>query len=182
MTQEMTRYILPVLLVSFLVTVSNCQKILQSNMKNEQVITLSFSKENGTLKVRSGGEICLLADDAIDYDTFVSPNATLIAVETLMMSNLQIIRVYKKDAKGCFQPLKNKLATKLWNDLSVKEGFSMDNINYPRMKFLKWIDNNQVSIALSGEIDNKVIDANVSCILISQDNKTENNATLSRTK
>jgi len=83
-------------------------------MKNEQVITLSFSKENGTLKVKSGGEICLLADDAIDYETFVSPDATLIAVGTLLMSNLQIIRIYKKGADGCFRPLKNPLSVKLW--------------------------------------------------------------------
>lgn len=165
MIQEMTRYILPVLLVSFLLTVLNCQEITQSNMKNEQSVTLSFTKENGTLKVKSGKEICLLADDAIDYETFVSPNATMIAVETLLMSNLQIVRVYKKDAEGCFKPVNHALAKKLWNDLSVKEGFLVEDINYPRMRFLKWIDNEQVFIRLSGEVDNKVIDKNVSCVL-----------------
>ena len=126
-----------------------------------QTETLSFIKEDGTLKVQEGKKVCLLAEDAIDYETFVSPDATLIAVETLLMSNLQIVRVYKKDEKGCFQALKNRLSTKLWQDLSEKEGFTLDNVSHPRMKFLKWIDNEQIEIALSGELDSKAIDTNV---------------------
>jgi len=81
------------------------------------------------------------------------------------MSNLQIIRVYKKDATGCFHPLKHALSTKLWHDLSEQEGFSMDDVSHPRMKFLKWIDNEQVLIELSSEIGIKVVDANISCDL-----------------
>jgi len=81
------------------------------------------------------------------------------------MSNLQIIRVYKKDAKGCFQPLKNALSTKLWRDLSKKEGFTVEDVSHPRMKFLKWLNNEQVEIELSGEVSTKVIDTNVSCDL-----------------
>ena len=128
----------------------------------EQVETLSFIKKEGVLKVKEGEKVCLLADDAIDYETFVSPDTTLIAVETLLMSNLQIIRVYKKDATGCFYPLKHALSTKLWHDLSEQVGFTVDDVSYPRMKFLKWIDNEQVQIELSGEVENKAVDANVS--------------------
>ena len=131
----------------------------------EQEVTLSFIKKEGILKVKEGEKVCLLADDAIDYETFVSPDATLIAVETLLMSNLQIIRVYKKDATGCFHPLEHALSTKLWHDLSEQEGFTVEDVSHPRMKFLKWIDNEQVQIGLSGEVENKVIDANVSCAL-----------------
>ena len=78
------------------------------------------------------------------------------------MSNLQIIRVYKKDATGCFHPLKHALSTKLWHDLSEQEGFTVEDVSHPRMKFLKWIDNEQVQVELSGETGIKVIDANVS--------------------
>ena len=161
----MTRYILPALLIPFLFTLTNCQEVLRSDMQKEHTVALSFTKENGTLKVKSGERSCFLADDAINYETFISPNASLIAVETLLMSNLQIVRVYKKDEWGCFQPLKNALSTKLWHDLSEKEKFSMDDISHPRMKFLKWIDNSQVLIGLSGEIGIKVIDTNTSCDL-----------------
>lgn len=134
-----------------------------ANIAQEE--TLSFIKKEGILKVKEGKKVCLLADDAIDYETFVSPDATLIAVETLLMSNLQIVRVYTKDAEGCFYPLKNRLSTKLWHDLSEQEEFTLDDVSYPRMKFLKWIDNKQIEIELSGELESKVIDANVSCDL-----------------
>jgi hypothetical protein len=131
----------------------------------EQAETLSFVKKEGILKVKEGEKVCLLADDAIDYEIFVSPDATLIAVETLLMSNLQIIRVYKKDLDGCFHPLKNALSTKLWHDLSEQEGFTVDDVSHPRMKFLKWLGNEQVQIELSGEVENKAVDENVSCDL-----------------
>ncbi len=131
----------------------------------EQAEILSFVKKEGILKVKEGEKVCLLADDGIDYEVFVSPNTTLIAVETLLMSNLQIIRVYKKDADGCFHPLKNALSVKLWHDLSEKKGFSVEHVSQPRMKFLKWINNEQVQIELSGEVENKAVDTNVSCDL-----------------
>jgi len=131
----------------------------------KQTETLSFIKKEGILKVKEEEKVCLLADDAIDYETFVSPDATLIAVETLLMSNLQIVRVYKKDAEGCFQALKNRLSTKLWQALSEEEGYTLNDVSHPRMKFLKWIDNTQIEIALSGELDSKAIDTNVTCNL-----------------
>ena len=161
----MIKYSLLILLTTFSFLEVACQEKSQPVKQTIQTETLSFIKEDGTLKVKEGKKVYLLADDAIDYETFVSPDTTLIAVETLLMSNLQTIRVYKKDAGGFFQPLKNALSTKLWHDLSEKEGFSMDDISHPRMKFLKWIDNEQALIKLSGEIENKVIDANVSCDL-----------------
>ena len=129
------------------------------------LLLLSRSCKEGILEVKEGERVCLLADDAIDYETFVSPDTTLIAIETLLMSNLQIIRIYKKDVDGCFRPLKNPLSVKLWRDLSKKEGFTVEDVSHPRMKFLKWLNNEQVLIELSGEVENKVIDANLSCDL-----------------
>ena len=129
------------------------------------LLLLSRSCKEGILEVKEGERVCLLADDAIDYETFVSPDTTLIAIETLLMSNLQIIRIYKKDVDGCFRPLKNPLSVKLWRDLSKKEGFTVEDVSHPRMKFLKWIDNEQIEIALSGEVGTKVIDTNVSYVL-----------------
>jgi len=159
----MTRYLLFILMITFPLLEVGCQEIPKRDTHVEQVSALSFIKKDGTLKSKEGEKSCLLADDAIDYEVFVSPNATLIAVETLLMSNLQIIRVYKKDADGCFRPLKNALSVKLWHDLSEKKGFSVEHVNQPRMKFLKWLNNEQVLIELSGEIGNKAIDLNVSC-------------------
>ncbi len=49
----------------------------------------------------------------------------------------QILRVYKKGANGCFQPLNHALSTKLWHELSEQERFSVEEVNNPHMKFLK---------------------------------------------
>jgi len=161
----MTRYFLFILLITFPFLEVGCREIPQSNEHAEHNNTLIFSKNDGILKVKAGEKSCLLANDAIDYEVFISPDTNLIAVETLLMSNLQIVRVYKKENDGCFRPLKHALSVKLWNDLSKKEGFTVEDVSHPRMKFLKWLDNTQVSIELSGEFGIKVIDTNVSCDL-----------------
>ena len=77
------------------------------------------------------------------------------------MSNLQIIRVYKKDADGCFHPLKHALSTKVWQDLSLQKEFSVEDVGHPRMKFLKWVDKNTLLINLSGDTEKQSIDENV---------------------
>ncbi len=159
----MTKYLSPILLVVFTFIGVGCQGISQQEKNKEHVISLSFIKENGMLKVKEGEKICLLADDAIDYETFVSPDATLIAVETLLMSDLQIVRMYKKDTEDCFLPLKHPLSVKLWHDLSIQKGFSLNDINHPRMKFLKWINKGKVLVELTAENKNKTIDTNISC-------------------
>ena len=161
----MPKNLLLILLIAFLFLEVGCQEIQKHDTHKEQVSTLSFMKKDGTLQSKEGSRICLIADDAIDYEVFVSPDATLLAVETLLMSNLQIVKVYKKDADGYFQPLKHALSTKLWHDLSAKEGFALDDVSHSRMKFLKWISHEEVLIQLTGEVGIKVVDANVTCNL-----------------
>ena len=157
----MSKYLLLILLTAFSLLEVACQEIPQQSKHAEPVSTLSFMKKDGILQSKEGSRICLIADDAIEYEVFVSPDAMMIAVETLLMSNLQIIRIYKKDTLGCFQPLKDALSTKLWHDLSVKEGFMVEHVSRPRMKFLKWVSNKQIEVELSGEVDKRSISANV---------------------
>ncbi len=161
----MTRYLLLILLIAFSFFEAGCKETQKHKQDTEQNNTLTFIKKEGTLKVKMAEKSCLLANDAIDYKAFVSPDTKLIAVETLLMSDLQIIRVYKKKKDGCFQPLKHPLSVKLWHDLSKKEGFAIENITHPRMKFLKWHNNNQIIIELSGELNTKTVDTNISCDL-----------------
>lgn len=161
----MTKYFLLILLVIFPFTVTGCQESPPPNKQTVHHPVLSFMKENGSLKVKEEGKVCLLSEDAIDYEVFVSPDATFIAVETLLMSDLQIVRIYKKDVDNCFRPLKHSVSKKLWHDLSVVKGFSIDEVNHPRMKFLKWLDNKKLQIELSGEVDSKAVDTNVICDL-----------------
>jgi len=81
------------------------------------------------------------------------------------MSDLQIVRIYKKNTDGCFRPLQQAVSTKLWYELSATKGFSIDEVNHPHMKFLKWINNHQVLIEISGAIEGKFIDEKVSYVL-----------------
>ncbi len=161
----MTKYPLLMLLTAFIFLEVGCREIPQQSIPADNTEKPVFIKENGTLKVKEGGKSCVLAENAIDYEVYVSPDAAMIAVETLLMSDLQIVRVYKKDPDGCFRPLKQALSTKLWHDLSKEEGFSIDEISHPRMKFLKWIGKEQIYIELSGELEKRVVDRNVSCDL-----------------
>ena len=158
----MTKYLLLILLITFPLLEVGCQEIQTHDTQVKQVSTLSFIKKDGTLQSKEGNRICLLADDAIDYEVFVSPDTNMLAVETLIMSDLQIIRIYKKDTTACFHPLKDPLSTKLWHTLSVKKGFVVEDVSHPRMKFLKWTGNKQITVELSGEIDNQFITENIS--------------------
>ena len=160
----MTKYLLLIFLIAFPFLEVGCQETPAQNKQINNTKELTFTKENGILKVSEGKKSCLLADDAIDYEVYVSPDATLIAVETMLMSNLQIIRIYKKEPDGCFRPLKHALSTKLWHDLSTQKGFSVEEVGHPRMKFLKWVDKNTLLINLSGEIETQSIDENLTFI------------------
>ena len=131
----------------------------------KDIPTLSFTKINGTLIVTNGEKSCLLVKEAIAYETYVSPDTQMIAVEVQLLSNLQIIRMYKKNSAGCYKPFKNPLSTKLWGTLSEKKGFSIDDVLHPRMQFLKWVDNNQILIKISGDLGDKSIDKKLSYAL-----------------
>jgi len=115
----------------------------------------------GVLRINESGENYVLADDALDYRVIQSPDGQWLAVETRLMSNLQIIRAYRKNNQGRYRPLKDPVAVKLWDDLLKEEGFTIDDVNYPRMRFLRWISENSMLINMSGEFHDKVIDRNV---------------------
>jgi hypothetical protein len=157
----MSKYLLLILLIAFPLPEVKCQEAAQQKRDAKPVSALSFMKKDGTLQSKEGSRICLIADDALDYEVFISPDAMMIAVETLLMSNLQIIRIYKKDTLGCVQPLEDAFSAKLWHDLSLKEGFTVNDVSYPRMKFLKWLSSKQIEVELSGEADKRSIAANV---------------------
>ena len=157
----MTKYLVFLLLFTFPFLGTGCQEIPYQSKEINTTQKLTFTKTNGTLKVTEGGESCLLAEDAIDYETYVSPDAGLIAVETLLLSDLQIIRVYRKGANNCFRPLPHPLSSQAWHTLAGQKGFAMEEVDHPRMKFLKWVDTNTLRINLSGETQTSRIDENM---------------------
>lgn len=131
----------------------------------ERTRPLVVTKENGVLKVETAGRSCVVADDALDYEVHPSPDGSALAVETLVMSNLQTLRLYTKGADGCFHPCERDAAVELWGELAKKEGFSVEEVERPRMKFLKWTGRRTLLLNLSGETPSGGIDANVTFTL-----------------
>jgi len=122
---------------------------------------ISFTQANGSLILKTADKSCLLADDAIAYEPYLSPDAKKVAVETELMSDLQIVRLYVKAEDGCFREVKPTLSTLLWKALSEKEHFSMDDIMHPSMQFVKWEDNTTLNISLYGELPDKTIQTTI---------------------
>lgn len=119
---------------------------------------ISFTQTNGSFILKTGSQSCLLSDDALAYAPYLSPDEKKVAVETQLMSNLQIVRLYVKGKNGCFRKVEPALSTVLWKKAAAKKSFSIDDIEHPAMRFVKWIDNQTLSIGLKGDLDNKRID------------------------
>jgi hypothetical protein len=151
--QEMSKVSFSILITFFMFLESYCSEP-------------NFIKKNGTLSIEENKKIYILADDAIDYEVFLSPDKRAFAVETLLMSNLQIIRIYTKN-NNKFEPQNSPVSKKLWQDFSEEKKFKVEDISHPSMKFIKWINNNQLLVELSGDINNITVDANISYNLIS---------------
>ncbi len=123
---------------------------------------ITFSKKNGTLIVHTAEKKgCILATDAIAYEPYVSPDARWIAVETQLLSNLQILRIYQKDAKGCYREQQPSFSTTVWHDLLKKRGDILEDIIHPRIDFLGWRESNKLKIHISGDMENSSIDKNL---------------------
>jgi len=123
---------------------------------------ITFSKKNGTLIVHTAeNKSCMLATDAIAYEPYVSPDATWIAVETQLLSNLQILKIYQKNAKGCYYELQPPFSEKVWHDILKNRAVRLEDIIHPRMDFLAWTDSNKIKIHISGDAENSSIDKNL---------------------
>ncbi len=136
--------------------------ILLFSLMTVNAAEITFSKKNGTLIVHTAeNKSCMLATDAIAYEPYVSPDATWIAVETQLLSNLQILRIYRKDAKGCYSELQPSFSKKVWHDILQNRAVRLEEIIHPRMDFLAWTDRNKIKIHVSGDMGNTFIDKNL---------------------
>ncbi len=154
------------LLVVLLLFLQGCyEKVDQFEKRMIEPVEVQVAVREGALFIGDEKESYLLADDAKDYRVIPSPEGSWLAVETQLFSNLEIIRVYKKADDGRYRPLDDAVATKLWRDISTEEGFSIDDVRYPRMGFLSWVDKDTMLINMSGESADKVIDRNVTLLL-----------------
>ena len=158
----MSKKLLLLFIVFFSLLILNTIETTEENElpdTTQEANKITFSKENGKLILHTPqNEHCLLATDAIAYEPYVSPHGTWIAVEIQLLSNLQIIRIYRKDRKGCYHALQPPFSTKVWQKIARKQGFTFEDVIHPRMQFIKWIDNEHLQIEVLGEVSGRSID------------------------
>jgi len=111
-------------------------------------------KSNGTLKIKTANRICFLADDALDYKVYPSSDSKTIAVETLLLSNLTSVRIYKKVRKGCYKRAKS-IAISLWRRVARRLGVTIEEIENPRMLVSSWRTPYTLEIELRGRVRGK---------------------------
>ena len=151
----MDRYLLFALALLTLCGGVSCSKVPIVYSNTKIVNNLQFINKDGVLSTLNPKNNCILADDAIDYEAFVSPDKNFVAVETLLISNIQILRVYKKDINDCYLSPNASISKYLWQNISQKNEFNIEGVIHPRIKFLRWINNDSIEVQLSGEINTK---------------------------
>jgi len=125
--------------------------------KSNDIDKVKTVVKDGILKVIDKDKSYILADDALDYNVIYS--SQYLIVETRVFSNLQTIRVYKKN--GIFKQINPPVAQVLWNRVCKKNRINIEDIRYPQMSFIKWINKNKILVNLTGEIGDKKIDENI---------------------
>ncbi len=137
------------------------EKITEASPHAHNGECLVTEVKEGALYIIEENSSYKLADDALDYRVIPSPKRSWLAVETLKLSNLMIVRFYKKDPDGRYRHKEFPASTRLWSDLSARMGFDIDDLRFPRMKFIRWENENHAHLNLSGVADRKRIDKNV---------------------
>ncbi len=111
-------------------------------------------KSNGTLKIKTANRVCFLADDALDYKVYPSSDRKTLAIETLLLSNLTSVRIYKKVRNGCYKRAKS-IASSLWRRVARRLSVPLEEIENPRMLVSAWHAPHTLEIELRGRVKGK---------------------------
>ncbi len=127
----------------------------------------SFVSEvkNGALYIDDEKGRYKLADDALDYRVIPSPGGSWLAVETMLLSNLIVVRFYEKGRDGRYRFKELPDASNLWERVAEEMGFDSDDLRYPRVKFLRWESAKRAHLNLSAAAGKKKIDRNITVTL-----------------
>ncbi len=117
----------------------------------DQDPNLIFVEKGSILSVKTDGRECKLCDDGIAYEAYPSPSGRLIAVETMVMSDLTLLRLFKKSG-SCYVEIHPRLPEALWQMASRQHGFNVEEVEHPRMRFLGWLGEEGLIVELSGII------------------------------
>jgi len=95
--------------------------------------TLEFTYGNGTK------DFLVLNGQGNEF--IVSPDSQKIVVDTRLLSNLSITRVYSRDKAGKVQIAKPlNLSALVWDSMAIKYQISVEEVISPKTNAIRWLD------------------------------------------
>ncbi len=161
----MRRYLLA---ITVMLAMHGCildEKMTDTPSRKEDVPYFISEVKKGALYIEEGDLHYMLANDAIDYRVVPSTKATKLAVETMLLSNLTVVRFYEKREDGRYHPLVTEATNGIWENFSKKSGIDPDDLRYPRMKLIGWESEEKVRLKLFAGYRHKRVEEEVTISL-----------------
>ncbi len=143
-------------------SVVNQKKSIKKNsidsFKSNSIKNKDFEiiNQDGILKIRDKNKEYILTARGLDYNPHLSNDKKVLVVDTLLMSNLQTIKIFiKKDNK--FKKSNKHVSKRLWERYLKNKSYTIKDVQYPKLQFRDWVDNDTFEVELSGEVNGKVI-------------------------
>ncbi|WP_457599656.1 hypothetical protein [Hydrogenimonas sp.] len=132
---------------------------------DDAVYSFITEVKEGVLSIKEGNRSYILADDAIDYRVIPSPTGVWLAVESRPVSNLQTLRLYKKESSGRYRLQKERITQRLWERAARRLGFEIADLEPKGIDVLRWEEEGRLHINLHGELPGRRVDHNTTLIL-----------------
>lgn len=107
----------------------------------------------GLWATTEGGRRQLLADDGKYYEARVSPDGRLIVADIALLSDLQVVRVYRRSrGSESWQPAADVTRT-AWQRAAEAHDLALEEVSHARTRFVAWADDGAaLELELSGRL------------------------------
>jgi len=110
------------------------------------------SLPDGSFTVTVGaGEPQRLIEAAQQYRPVLSPDSRWLAVETRLFSDLQVVRVFRRDGDR-FEEVDPDPVLATWARVASREGFLVEDVVRARASVAGWDDDDVLILELSGDL------------------------------
>jgi hypothetical protein len=131
----------------------------RSEFKSNSIVDkeLKIINKDGILKIVDKNKHYILASCGLDYNAHLNENKNILVVDVLLLTNLQTIKIFKKRKNQRFKKTNKKAHKYIWERFLKNKSFSYKDIEYPKLQFRDWVDNDTFEVELWGEVNGKVI-------------------------
>jgi len=103
--------------------------------------------------IDSDGESYLVPVEGQNFYPLASPNSDWLAVEVQLFSNLRTLKIYRKVVNE-YVETDHPAATYLWQRAAQENGVDPDNVTYPGIRILRWLNEDRIEVEMSGRDSN----------------------------